>query len=215
MKTDQELYNDVKNRLSYQPNVNANHIAFSIHDGVVTLGGAVATYNEKLITERVIKRVNGIRGIANEIKVECLPQHKRNDVDIVSAAVNALANDTTIPENIKVVVENGWLTLVGQVPWYFQKRNAELCVNNLYGIKGVSNQIQIKPSISPSEVKNKIIAQFKRNAVIDAQAIIVEVNGDVVVLKGKMRNWVELDEAMDAIWNIPGISSVDNQLTLV
>jgi osmotically-inducible protein OsmY len=216
MKTDKELYDDVKYKLSFQPNLKVEHIAFSVHEGMVTLGGAVTTYNQKKAVERGIRRVKGVKGIANEIKVECLPEHKRNDVDIVAAAVNALNSDATVPsENIKVIVEDGWLTLSGHVQWYFEKKNAELCVNNLYGIKGVINHIQIQPSVTPNEVKNKIMEEFKRNAMIDAKGIDIEVHGGAVTLKGAVRNWSEMEEAVDATWAIPGVSQIDNQLAIL
>lgn len=150
MKTDKEIYIDIKNKLSFTPNVKANHVIIAVHDGVVTLGGVVTKYNEKIEVVKAVRKVRGVKGIANEIKVEGFPQYKRDDIDIVTAAVNALAADVIVPiENIKVTVENGWIILSGYVNWYFEKKNAEWCIKNLYGVHGVINQIQIMSNVKP------------------------------------------------------------------
>lgn len=215
MKTDKQIYNDITNKLSFQPEIQADNIAVSVNNGVVTLGGAVSQYSEKRATERAVQKVRGVKGIANEIKVESSPQYKRNDIDIAKAAVNALEWDMRVPhKNIKVLVEDGWLTLSGEVNWYHEKKCAELSVSALYGIKGVINQIEIKPNVSPVEVKNKIIEEFQRNALIDASGIQIQVDGSVVILKGSVSTWSESDAALEACWAIPGVSEVDNQLEI-
>lgn len=215
MKTDDLLYNTIKDKLAFEPDVDPDKIAIAVHDGIVTLGGVVHRYSEKLSTESAIKTIRGVRGIANEIKVEALPIYQRDDIDIAKTAVQALVWSMNVPsEQIKVVVEEGWLRLTGEVNWQYQRQAAESAIRNIYGLKGVLNQIIIKPSIAPSDVKNKIIKEFERNAAIDAQNVEVEVMDSRIILKGKVRNWFELQEAVNAAWALPGISMVENHLTI-
>lgn len=215
MKTDHELYNDIRIKLEADPEINSHKIAISVHGGVVTLGGVVGKYTEKLAAERAVKNVRWVKGIANEIKIESFPDYKRDDFDIVQAAVHALLWNASVPqESITVVVENGWITLSGEVAHFYQKQAAEYEVSNIYGIHGVRNKILIKPIATPVAIKEKIIKEFERNAVLDAQRIEVETMGGTAVLKGRVRNWLEIQEALNAAWSVPGVSKVDCQLAL-
>jgi osmotically-inducible protein OsmY len=215
MKTDSQLYNDVLNKLEFEPDIDDKKLAISIHEGIVTLGGVVNKYNEKVAAERAVKSVFGVKGVANEIAIESVPQYQRDDVSIAKSAVKALEFDSVIPtEAIKVVVERGWVVLSGEVPWNFQRRAAESCINNLYGIKGIINQIEVKAGVTPGEVKNCIIKEFERNALIDAEGIRVEAEGSTVTLSGRVRNWSEMEAAENAAWAVPGVSHVNNLLTI-
>ncbi len=215
VRNDSQIFNDINTKLLFIPGLKSDGLAISVHDGVVTLGGVLSKYSEKIAVERAVKNIVGVRGVADEIKVELAPQYQRTDVEIAKAAVNALTWDVTVPsENIKIVVHDGWIKLSGNVEWQYQKQASESCVSLLFGVKGIFNQIKVKPTVTPAEVKNRIINDFRRNALIDAGSIDVTVENSKVTLKGRVRNWTEVQEAADAAWAVPGISHVDNKLTI-
>jgi osmotically-inducible protein OsmY len=215
MRTDLELQKDVLDELQWEPSVEATDIGVIVKDGVVTLTGNVDSFSEKWEAEHSTLRVYGVRAVANEIQVKMSGDDERTDEDIALAATNALEWNTLIPtDSIETVVENGWVTLKGEVEWQYQKTTAEYVVRHLLGVKGVINEVTIKPRIMPSDVKEKIQAAFKRNAALDAQGIQVETDGGKVTLKGKVRSWAERDEAWQAAWAAPGVTEVKDKIKI-
>jgi osmotically-inducible protein OsmY len=210
------LYTQVVEQLKFEPGVNEANITVAIRDnGIVVLGGKVGSYSEKRLAAEAVEKIATVKGVANEIEVELLLSYKRSDVDIVKAALNALKWTVLVPhENIKVAVDKGHLTLTGDVTFHYQKKRAEEAVRDLYGVISVTNKITVKPTVTPSEVKEKITKEFERNARIDARNIQVEVDGSKVTLKGSVKNFDEDREARNAVWSIPGVSMVVDQLEI-
>jgi osmotically-inducible protein OsmY len=215
MKSDSEIERDVKEELSWNPDLNADDIAISVKKGVVTLAGFTRSYTDKFEAEAAAKRVAGVVAVANDIEVRIPSVDERPDPEIARDAVAAVKSQLPISsEKIKIIVKNGWITLEGQVEWQYQRSTAENAVRRIKGVKGVSNMIQLKPHAQPSEIKKKIQDAFRRNAEVDSNRIIVEADGSVVTLKGTVRSWIEREEAERAAWAAPGVTSVVDQIVV-
>lgn len=214
METDKKIQEDVMLEIDWDPEVDSAGVGVAVEDGIVTLSGQVGSYWAKKAAEKAAKRVNGVKGVAQDIVVT-YPGMKRTDTDIADAAAHSIKWNTTIPEEqVKVKVENGWVVLDGEVTWNFQKNAAEHAVEKIKGVEGVSNLITIKPRVEASVVKSAIKSALERSAEIEAEKIEVETEGNKVVLRGKVRTWSERDEIQKAAWSAPGVTQVENHLTL-
>ena len=213
MKTDSEIERDVKAELGWNPDLKSTDIAISVKDGVVTLAGFVPRYIDKYEAEKAAKRVAGVLAVANDIEIRLPAVDERPDPEIAREVVTALKNQLPFShERIKAVVRNGWVTLEGDVEWQYQRLTAERAVRPLKGVKGIINDIKTKPRVEPSDIKQKIQEAFRRSAEVDANQITVETSGGEVILKGKVRSWVERDEAERVAWRAPGVTKVDDRI---
>ena len=215
MHTDSDIQKDVLAELNAEPNLKNDDLTVGVRDGVVTLAGYVDSYADKWRAERVVSKVKGVKAVVNQLEVKLSSSSQRTDPEIARAAVNALEWNVLVPhDRIQVVVEDGWITLRGEVDWYYQKEEAERTVRNITGIKGVSNLITVAAVPTPSDVKQRITDTLRRGAQFDAERITVEVTGHKAILKGTVRSYAEMQDAERAARKAPGITEVENRLTV-
>ena len=213
--TEHKLRQDVECAIEWEPSVDAGNVGVSVSAGVVTLRGEVRSYAQKAAAERVALSVSGVQAVANDLVVRLVSDHERSDTDIAQAALSALAWNSVVPPNrVTVTVANGWLTLNGTLDWRYQKDAAGFAVRYLLGVRGVTNTITVKPRVEAADLKAKIEAAFKRSAEIDGKNVTVVAMGDTVVLNGHVRSWAERREAERTAWAAPGVSHVDDRITI-
>lgn len=213
VKNDKQLQQDVIDDLRWDPSIDASKIGVAASTGVITLTGSVPSYFQKQNTERIVKRVAGVRAVANDIEVQLPTTTERTDSGIATAALNALKWSSAVPdENVILSVSKGWVTLEGSVEWNYQREAAEKAVEQLIGVKGVTNRISVSPQIKSREVKGEIKAALHRYADLESRNIDVESADGTVTLRGQVRSWAERKEAENAAWMAPGVTQVKNEI---
>ena len=210
------LRHDVLDELEYEPSVNAEHIGATVDKGTVTLSGHVKSYAEKQVAIDAVRRVSGVRAIADDIEVRYDSDKKTSDDEIAKRAVDILAWDSLVPKDaITILVRDGWVTLSGKVNWYYQRKTAEEAVRKLSGVRGIVNNIVIAPTVKSADVKRKIEDALKRHAEIESKSIRVTVKeNDAVLLEGTVENWDERYAVENAAWSAPGVRSVEDRLAI-
>jgi osmotically-inducible protein OsmY len=215
MRLDSDIKQDVEAELRWDPDIDATDVGVAVHNGVVALTGFVRSYAQRTQAERDAKRVAGVVGVANDIEVRLPMLDQRPDPDIARDAVAALKAELPYSsETIRVVVKDGRITLEGSVEWQYARERAKDAVKRIRGVKAVTNTIELKPKVTPYEIRRKIEDAFRRSAEVDASRITVEANGSEVILRGTVKSWAERQEAERAAWAAPGVTNVDNRVTI-
>jgi osmotically-inducible protein OsmY len=215
MKTNEQLQKDVMDAIMWEPELQAAEIGVTVHEGIVTLLGTVDNYNKKMAAEVAAKEVEGVKALIEKIEVKYDHSAKKTDEDIASDVLKFLHNRWNVPyDRIKVEIENGWVTLTGDVTWNYQKESAQQAIENIPGVKGVSNNIKIRALLKNELDKNLIEKALKRHWSINADDIHVDIDGNEVILTGKVTSLYQKEEASKIAWKTPGVSLVDNKLVV-
>lgn len=214
-KTDSQIQTDVMNELSWEPRISNEQIGVAVHDGIVTLSGMVPNYAEKIAAETAAMRVRGVKGIAEEIEVRLTSPHVKNDTEIAEAVLHALDWHVWTPENLKAKVQNGWVTITGEVKYDYQRQSAANSVRYLNGVKGISNNITVKKHTDTLRIEEGIEEALKRDAELEAKQIHVTASDGTVTLSGNVHSCFEKQAAGTAAWRSPGVSFVENDLRVV
>ncbi len=213
MKTDADLKRDVEDELAWDPSIGSTAIGVAVKDGVVTLTGHIATYAEKYAAQKALRRVAGVKAIALELDVRLSPEHRRSDTDIAVAAEQSLKWDTVVPDQIRLTVDKGWVTLQGEVEWDYQRRSAEKAVRSLMGVVGVSNEITLRERVvTKGDLQTRITDALKRQVEREVKSIDIDIRGSTVTLRGRVNSWHERDAAQGVAWSAPGVRVVINDL---
>lgn len=216
MRSNEDLQKDVQNAIKWEPLLHAAEIGVTVKDGIVNLTGTVDSYAKKIEAEDAAKKVAGVKAIVEKIEIKLSNSHsKKTDNEIATEVVSAFKWNWEVPnDKVKVKVENGWVTLSGEVFWNYQKEAARLAVKNLLGVQGVTNSVTIKSETQDEIEKKEIESALLRNWSINSRDIQVKVAGTKVTLKGKVHSLYQKDEAGRIAWNAPGVWSVENDLAI-
>ena len=215
MKTDSKLQHDVMAELEWEPSVDHADIGVAVIDGVVTLSGFVKSYAEKVAAEAAMRRVAGVKAFAEDIKVRYPTQAKTADPEIARRILDIFAWDSMVPrDKVTAKVEHGVVTLTGTVDWYYQREAARKAASAIGGVTAVINMIEVRKQPVAADVRDRIIAAFKRQANLDANAVTVVTDGSKVILGGKVSAWHERAVAERAAWAAPGVTRVVDEIVI-
>jgi osmotically-inducible protein OsmY len=215
MSLDNDLTADVSDELFWDPKVDSDAIAVSANDGKITLRGTVGSLREKREAKKAAQRVFGVISVDNKLQVRLMNDQKRDDADLRGDVLQALMLDTLVPKTVDAKVGDGLVTLTGKADWQYQRDEAEFVASNIAGAIDVYDEIELTyPTPQAGDVQGSIKKAFKRNATLDADDLFVTTDNGTVTINGTVSSWAEHDEALDAAWAAPGVTSVQDEMTV-
>jgi osmotically-inducible protein OsmY len=215
MSSNSELAANVSDELSWDPKVDSAEIATSADDGKIMLRGTVGSFREKREARKAAQRVAGVTSVDNQLQVKLMNNSTRADAELRGDVLQALMLDSLVPSTIDASVQDGFVTLTGTAEWQYQRDEAEDVSANIDGILDVFDEIELKRATpNGGDVKGSIKKAFKRNAALDANELHVSTDNGTVTIKGSVSSWAEHDEALDAAWAAPGVTSVKDRMTV-
>lgn len=213
--TNEELVLSVTDELFWDPKVDSEAVAVSADGGLITLRGTVGSLRQKREAKNAAERVWGVTGVNNELNVRIMTDQRREDADLRGDVLQALMLDSLVPASVDAAVKDGFVTLSGSATWQYERDEAEVIVGNILGVTGVENDIHLVMSTpSAGDVQHAIKKAFTRDAKLDADDLMVASSDGTVTLTGTVHSWSERDAAVAAAWAAPGVSLVDDLLTV-
>jgi osmotically-inducible protein OsmY len=213
MSFDTDLTADVGDELFWDPKLDSTAVAVSADDGRIMLRGTVGSLREKREAKKAAQRVFGVISVDNQLRVKLMNDAKRADADLRGDVLQALMLDSRVPKTVDAKVDDGFVTLAGTANWQYQRDEAEFVASNIVGALDVFDEIELEyPTPDRGDVQGSIRKAFKRNAALDAGDLDVSTDSGSVTLKGTVSSWTEHDEAIDAAWAAPGVTSVHDHL---
>lgn len=213
--TTSNLQLQVLDELRWEPSVDSSRIGVSVENDVVVLAGHVHSLLERRTAENAVKRLRGVHAVANELEVDLLASHPRDDVQIAKAVEHALRWHVDVPaDRLVITVSKGWVTVEGRVPFAYQREAACRTIEHIPGVRGLTANVTVQPEVSPTDLRRRLHTALHRYATVEAGNIETEVDGSRVVLRGKVRSWAERDQVQDAAWSAPGVTEVDNRIAV-
>lgn len=210
-----ELADRVSEELRRDPRIDSAGIAVSASGGEVLLRGTVGSFHQKREAAKAAARVSGVVSVSNRIDVDILTHERREDADLRGDVLEALMLDAQVPMSVDAYVEDGWVTLTGEVDWQYQSDEAERVAGNVMGVREVLNHILAGQGGGVAEdVDEKIRTAFLRDARLDAEHLQIDVSDGTITLTGQVQSAQERDAAVAAAWSAPGVRAVDDRLTL-
>jgi osmotically-inducible protein OsmY len=214
-KPDNSLKSDIEEELDWDQMLGDSQIDVSVQDGRATLSGEAPTYYEVQLAEQDTRTVSGVKAVDNDLLVGPIGEDIA-DTDLASRCAAALDADRFVPKGaISLNVEDGHVTLRGDVRHHYERQAAELAVARIKGVRGISNRIAITSQPVPTDVADRIKRAFRRNAIIDDSRISVSTNDHTVYLDGEVGSWKAEEEAVDTAWGAPGVTDVVDRLIIV
>jgi len=216
MRTDSAIKQNVLDELKWQPRIDETQIGVIVDKGVVTLTGVVDDYQKKLAAEKAVKKIIGVKAVAEDIELKYRDKYLKTDKEIAKAVVATFEWSTAIPEkDIAIELRNGWVFLTGEVQYDYQRKAAKRVAQDIFGVNGVIDKITVNNNDTSIHVKEKIANAFERMADIDSASIEIVVEGNTVILSGKVNSLAEKEEADRIAYSADGVYRVKNDIEVI
>lgn len=213
MRQDHLLQQAVIEALDFEPSVNSALIGVAVRDGIVTLSGHVPSIVEKRLAAETAGNVKDVKAVVNDIGVELPGRCQTRDEIVAERAYGRLASNISVPmERLNITVENGVVTLSGDVDWHYQRQAAEADLHVLDCVREIRNEIAIRPPVDAELVGERIRDALARVAPLDASRIEVTTDGSRVKLTGTVNTWHERGLAESAVWSVQGVTGIEDNI---
>ena len=215
MKDDYQIKQDVLDELDWDPEIEASRVGVEVTDGAVTLVGAVETYRQKQAAREAAMRVAAVRALGDQVGSQLASHHRLSDERLAERVAHVLNwNVSAEAKNIQAEVQNGVVTLGGELEYHFQRKNILDQIEHVAGVVNVIDQMTVKPKVSASDVEERIKDALNRHAEIESDNVTVRVLDGTVTLEGTAESLDEMDRIEQAAWAGPGVTNVINNLRL-